>query len=363
MEGQFHQPRDGRCLIFIQPSRTAGNAFFAILQEAFGASSCFKIGVSGDIYNTYQDFLMAAEKDALALYGGHFCFGIDRHIHRACDYVVSLRNPVERLLSRHQATCQQLGENMDWSDWLENDFESNNGIIKRLLGIAFQDDESIIFDINEGSEFTGSMDVGEGEMEAALDVLDTRVSCILFKDYFEESLLRLGNLFGMPPLFSMCRHFINHAQTPTGEENYPKEVVDEIRERNKHDIRLYERCLENFESFLIQQNGEFHEEVRIMKILSMVLMDSESQILDEDVLTGRFFNAVNGMMKAGHTDDAVAVISRFTCNPYINVPFHRGVLKLLDAIDADDALCVEIDKYQKRFGADPYLDNFMSVQE
>jgi len=363
MQGQFHQPRKDHCLIFIQPSRTAGNAFFAILQEAFGESSSFKIGMSGDVYNTYQDFLVEAKKDAHDFYGGHFCFGIDRHINRQCDYVVSLRHPVERLLSRYAATCRQQDEDMDWGDWLESDFESNNGIIKRLLGIAWQDDENIIFDINRGNEFTGPMDVGEDELEAALDILDTRVSCILFKDHFEESLLRLGNLFAMPPLFSMRRQYINHAQTPTSEDNYPKEVVNEIHKRNKYDILLYDRCLENFESFLDRQNDEFHEEVRIMKILSTVLMDFQSQIMSEDALMGRFFNAVNKMLNAGHMDDAIAVISRFTCSPYINAPFHRGILNLLNGIKAGDALSAEIDKYRKHFGDDPYLDTFKPVLE
>ncbi|MHA1598202.1 MAG: hypothetical protein ACTSV1_05715 [Alphaproteobacteria bacterium] len=333
------------------------------MQEAFGEAACFKIGVLGDSHNTYQDFLAAAGQDTFTLYGGHFCFGIDRHIRRASDYVVSLRHPVERLLSRYEAVCLIQDTKLNWRDWLENDFESNNGIIKRLLGVAHQEDESVVFDINADAGQSGAMAVGEEHLNAALDILDNRVSCVLFKEHFEESLLRLGTLFGMPPLFSMRRQFINHGRVPIREQDYPQEIVDEIRARNTYDIRLYEKCLGDFETFLSMQDATFHEEVRIMKILSKMLKDRDSQILGEDALMGRFFDTINEMLKTDQVDDAIAVIHRFTCSPFMSMPFYRGVLKLLDAIDAKEALRTETDKYEKRFGGDAFVDAFKPAQE
>jgi len=358
MSAAFSTLPDGHGLVFIQPSRSAGNMFFAVLQETFGEDHCFKLGLVGEKINTYRDFLAAAPTDAFTFYGGHFCFGIDRHIPRPCDYAVSLRDPVVRLLSRYEATCRIAGQRPEWEAWLDRDFESNNGVVKRLLGVGFQDDEAVTWDVAEEREFEGEMNVGAAEYAAAMAVMRERVAFPLFKEHIEASLLKVRQFYATAPLFSVMRQNINHAIVETRVENYPPEVIAMITERNRHDIALYEACQSEFEAFRAAQDPAFHEEVRIMKIVSVIVSDNALQILDDGTLQGRFYGAIGEMLDQGRENDAAAVIGRFVGQPYTGLNFCRGCLKLLQAIGAADALKVNIETYKAKFGGDAFLAEF-----
>ncbi len=339
---------DGRTLIFMQHGRSAGNALCAMLQEEFGERIFFKLGVAGESTNDHAEFLAAANTNIHRVYGGHFCYGVHRHLSAKVEYFTTMREPIERVLSNFEAWGRGRGYTID--QWLEHDYDSNNGMVKRHVGVGEHAGQPYDFlnDLPRETDLT----IDENHLQQAQATIDRDFSLVLLHSHLTESTVMLQRLYRTRPLFSIRRQFHNHLGQPIRVENYPSGVIDRIIERNNFDRRLYEAYRKRFLARLAAQPDDFHEEVRIMKMLAAMLSQRGVQMLDESQILTRLNGGLNRLIQSGQAADAVQILQRITVKDCMDRAFCRKALEIISQIGTPEDLTREAATYQTRFGPD-----------
>ena len=274
---------DGKTLIFMQHGRSAGNALCAMLQEEFGDAAFFKLGGVGEKTVDHDDFLTAAKDNNHRVYGGHFCYGVHRHLRGKIDYFTTVREPIERVLSNYQAWGYGRGYAVE--QWLDHDYDSNNGMVRRHIGHGVHKGKP--YDFFADSPLDQDLIINEGHVEQAIASIERDFSLVLLHSHLIESTVMLRHHYGLRPLFSMQRQFSNHLAQPVRVENYPSAVIDTIIEKNRFDRLLYEQLRKRFMDRLEAQSQEFADEVRIMRMLATILSVRGVQKLDEEQILER----------------------------------------------------------------------------
>ncbi|MCW9035806.1 MAG: hypothetical protein OQJ97_16420 [Rhodospirillales bacterium] len=343
-----------KSLIFLQMTRTAGLAICSALQEEFGLEVFFKLGTTlpGE-KNGYKEFKEAAARNTFSVYAGHFFFGAHMHVPKPCEYVTSLRNPVEQLLSRYEATCRNLKKKIDVVEWLAADFESHNGMVKRLCGIGAEHHSLPPYDFVNEQPVSPDMEAGEAEYELALQNIEKHFSCVMLHGYFEENMTILQHHYGTGPLFSLNRQFINHAMAPIKRENYLPEIIDQIIAQNEYDIRLFENFRDKYIKELDEKGDAFKEDVRILKLISAILSDVNTQSIETDVAIKRLIMTLNQLVTKGCQKDAVRILRSFTPKFYVSVDFCRFALQFIGTHGSPAELASEIKIFKNRFPDEP----------
>lgn len=349
-----------KVLVFLQMTRTAGLSICSILQEEVGTNNFYKFGGTfpGES-NSYEDFKEAAADDVYSVYGGHFFYGAHRHIPRPCEYITSLRNPVEQLLSRYEATCRNKNKKFDCGEWLASDFESHNGMVKRLCGIGIMDDETPPFDFMNDKPTPLDMKVGEQEFQLALRNIENHFSCVLLFERFEENMVVLQRHYRTSPLFSFNRQYLNHAMTPIRRENYPQEVIEQIIAQNAYDIRLYEMFAKKYLQELSAQGEDFFEDVRIMKLIAGILSHPGAQIISTDMAVKRLNAALYVFLKNGKTSDSIQVLKRFSHKTHALAEIRQFAVGFMNSHGTLEDLKEEMENYKRKYGADEFLAPYL----
>ncbi len=343
-------PRD-KTLIFLQHGRTAGNATISVFEDEFGPSGLFKIGIRGDVTKTYQDFRKAAAADDYRLYMGHFYFGIHRHIAGPSEYFTTLRNPVERVLSNYEAwgSCQGLS----LRDWLAIDYESNNGMVKRLCGIGELDGAP--YDYIRDATCDNNIDATLADLDQAAANIEAHIPLVLIHGRFEQNMLLLQRRYGTGPLFSLNRQRQNHSVIPISQDAYDPAIIDEIRRRNELDIQLYEKFRHAYDATVSDLDDAFFEELRHMEMIARVVSQRGIQHMrDEDVLQ-RLTVAANQLLEAGKVQEVIEILRRFSRKGNVSASFCQNVLNFFSLQGSPDDIASEVDNYRRRFGQDDFL--------
>lgn len=349
-----------KVLIFLHQLRTAGLSTWAVLQEEFGAGNVFKLGeVSKDVYHSYEDFKKAAAKDAHQVYAGHFFYGAHRHIPRQCEYFTTLRDPVERLLSLYQVSRALGRAGGDCAKWLKSDFESHNGMVKRLIGVGRMEHDAEVYDFVNDKLASPAMTVGEDEYRQALSVLEKHFPCVLLHGCFVENMVLLQTHYGTGPLFSLNRQFLNHAKTPTLRENYPAEIIAQIESQNRYDIRLYEDYKGRFHRRLEQGGDAMRKEIEIMDIVSSIVTEEKEQVVETARVMERMQAAIETLFKVGRGGDAVQTLKRFSSKFSTQEAFGLDVLSFIRNHGEREDLEDEVEKFKARFGETDSLKAFL----
>ncbi len=350
----YSLPDMGKTLIFLQHGRTAGNATISVFEDEFGPHGLFKIGIRGDVTKTYDDFRQAAAGDNYRIYMGHFYFGIHRHISGPAEYFTTLRNPVERVLSNFEAwgACQGLS----LPEWLAIDYESNNGMVKRLCGLGEHDGKP--YDFIRDQPCDSNIDAAPEDLDQAIANIDAHIPLVLIHGRFEQNMLLLQRRYNTGPLFSLNRQRQNHSPIPIQSSQYSPAIIDEITQRNRLDIQLYDKYRHIYEQSVSNLDETFVEELRIMKMISQVVSERGTQhMLDQDVLQ-RLTATANHLLATGRARDVLEMLRRFSRKGNINAPFCQNVLNFfrLQASAAD--IAGEVENYRRRFGDDQFLVTF-----
>ncbi len=342
---------DGKILIFMQHGRSAGNALCAILQEEFGDENFFKLGAYDNITKDHSDFLAAAGANRHQVYGGHFCYGIHRHLAAAADYITTLREPVERALSNYEAWGRGRGYTID--QWLDHDYDSNDGMVKRHIGVGENDGQP--YDYLQDRVLDEDLAITEAHLQQAIAAIERDFALVLLHSHLIESTVMLQRHYRTRPLFSIRRQFHNHLLHPIRVENYPSRVIDKIHEKNRFDRILYEEFRKRFLKQLAALPDDFHEEVRIMKMLTTILSERGVQMMDEQQILDRLTAGLNQLLQVGRTADAVQVLRRLTVKDCMDRSFCLKAIEIIKQIGSPEDLATEAAIYQARFGQDPAL--------
>ncbi len=340
---------NGKTLIFMQHGRSAGNALCAMLQEEFGDAAFFKLGVVGERTSNHDDFLAAAKENSHRVYGGHFCYGVHRHIRGKSDYITTIREPIERVLSNYQAWGYGRGYTIE--QWLDHDYDSNNGMVRRHIGGGAHKDKP--YDFLADRPLDRDLTITDRHLQQAFDSIERDFPVVLLHSHLIESTVMLGRHYGLRPLFSLQRQFHNHLAQPIRVEDYPSPVIDKIIENNRFDRLLYEALRKRFLERLAAQPKDFPGEVRIMRMLAAILSQRGVQKLEEEQILARLNSGLNQLIQAGQQSDAVRILRCITGKGSLGQAFCFKALEIIGQIGTPEDLSAEATTYQARFGLDP----------
>lgn len=353
-------PFGGKALIFLHQSRSAGLAVCAILQEEFGVEATFKLGgTTGEDYLPYDAFLDAAAADTHPVYMGHFFYGAHLHVPRPCVYFTMLRDPVDRLLSRYERYCTLRGERLDCARWLAGDFESHDGMVRRICGLGHMEDAPDPFDFVNDRPVPSGMATTAAHYDQAVETLDSHFSCVLMRERFVESMAELQRVLGCGPLFSLNRQVLNDGGAPTARERYPEAILRQIEDQNVYDRRLYDRYRLRFDAALASRDAAFAEEVRIMRMVAAILTEPGRPVLPSDRAYRRVGAAIEVLERRGDVADAVEILKRFAAKRYVSRDFLLGAFAFLHRQGFSADLADGIGSYRARFGDDAHIRPFI----
>ncbi len=348
----YGEPHCDRTIIFLQHGRTAGNATISVFEDEFGPGGLFKIGIRGDITKTYHDFRAAAAADAFRIYMGHFYFGLHRHIPGPAEYFTTLRDPVLRVLSNFEAWGSAQG--LTLQQWLATDFESNNGMVKRLCGIGELDGRPYDFVRDEPCD--NNIDATPPDLERAIAHIDAHIPLVLIHGHFEQNMLLLQHHYATGPLFSLNRQRQNHSVLPISRELYSAAIIEEVNQRNKLDIQLYEKYRKSYDRLISAQDDSFFEELRIMAMISDVVSERGIQHMRDEDVVQRLTTTANQLLTDGRAQDLIEILRRFSRKGNINAPFCQNILNFFRLQASPKDIASEVENYRRRFGVDEFLE-------
>ncbi len=319
---------DGLRLIFLQHSRSGGNALCSILYEEFFNQGIFKLGQVGSTDHSFSDFLIDAKSTKSNIYMGHFSFGIHRHITGKYEYTTILRNPVERVLSAFLVNSSKTDSDID--RWIENDFEASNGMVKRLCGFGYRDkSKAEIYDYENDTMLKSMPSIGEKEFKRACQNLDDYFPCVMINEYFAESLALLKCHYDTRTLFSLTRQLYNHNPYKSTQSNFNDKTIQRIQELNYADIQLYDLYREKFKNKINQSDPILEIEIKFHREISDLLSVRGTQILGEHEVNQRINNYIEHKIALGFLDDAIELLRRFIAKPYVSQDYYESVLNFI----------------------------------
>ncbi|MFH1539679.1 MAG: sulfotransferase family 2 domain-containing protein [bacterium] len=169
-------------------------------------------------------------RDYIECFTGHVPYGVHKHIERECQYVSFVRDPVKRVWS---------GYNYDII------FFGGRSKVLRKYGMDIRkalEDEYFPFCNDQTRMLLGSpdRDLGPDAGERVIEHIEKNFYFIDVLDRFEQGLHTLINEFGWKNIEYKDKNVSEYEKVP-GEPD--EDIVELIREKNRHDIKLYEYLL------------------------------------------------------------------------------------------------------------------------
>lgn len=316
-------------LIFLHNSRCTGNSLDTYIVEAFGyGDKVIKSGEAGKDFHDYPYILENINNPNVRFVLGHNVFGLHRHVQDDFEYFTNVRDPVKRLISGYSAWVGEQGKTI--TDWLNHQsFELNNGIVKRLCGYGKLNNR--VYDFTRDRYVEDILVPDESFLEKAIRNIEKYHGTILFTEMFIESLLLFEERYGLLPLFSLTKNYYNQSKLKLAEDEVDPAVVEYIRENNHLDYQLYDYLKGNFIREIASRPKEFHERVRIRKILSSML-----KVPGKDILSGRnfeeaFYRGVNKLLFFGMIDELVEILKLIIAKNNVTRPLSENIIHSVSA--------------------------------
>ena len=208
---------NGSPLAFAHLMKTAGQTMRDILRRNFGAQHCDTLLFEKTTARDWRWMKLCYPR--MRSIAGH-CITptdpiFDSYFPEARFYTF-LREPVSRTISHYQFLVNGGHRVPPFAAWLE---ENRNFMTKRLAG--------------------------QENVQAAIDILEEKISFVGLMEHFDESLLLWRDWTGLPNL-EIRYHFVNCAPATTTRENILsiEENLDRIREATEEDAKLYRYIVE-----------------------------------------------------------------------------------------------------------------------
>ncbi|MGB0750082.1 MAG: hypothetical protein ACPGO3_15180, partial [Magnetospiraceae bacterium] len=288
------------------------NTLNAIITENTAREDWFKIGGVNDDFFVFDDFLADCAQAKRRFYLGHFCYGVHRHIPGDAVYFTNIRHPVPRLLSGYYGWRKS--PDQDVRDYLQDHWEFDNGITKRLCGIGPREPESAVYDFAENLPLN-SAPVVNAEMFARAEArMKTEMAFVFVQEIFVESLVLFENRFGLPPLFSFSRAHWNQTEQQT--VHRPDPALDAwILAQNPYDLALYEQARETLAAEIAALGEDQQRRIAVRKILDQMLRVPGQSFLASDAIKNAITGGLERLLNANRVRDFLDVICLMAAYP------------------------------------------------
>lgn len=227
--------------MFVHIPKTAGTTFNSVLSYQYGHRRSVWVPWDNVRVEDTIDRLADGDRDRLTLVRGHFPFGWHEYLERPVRYITMLRHPVDRVVSlyyyfRQGPDCQE--------HRLARSCRSVEEFVAR--------EETLQVDNDQVRRISGQP-VGFGEvtsrvLQTAITNLTDHFTCVGLTERFDESILLMANALQWRwPVFYLSSNVT--VQRPSLTE-IPASTRALIEKYNEHDMNLYARAVQQFESLL-----------------------------------------------------------------------------------------------------------------
>lgn len=293
-------------LIFLHMPRTAGWTLFLALKADGGLGKIFKLGGQNDGTELgIDDFPANAGEEDFDAYYGHFSFGVHASISPSCRYVTVVREPVDRVLSyiEYLATRES---GLDVDEFLRSNFEASNGMTKRLCGLGVRNGE--LYDFVSGTAVSPQPEITDEHLGQALENLDRHFRLVLRYESLAESLVMLKREFATGTLLSILNNSSGTLRLNKIRGQLPPQLIEDIRLRNRIDIRLYEEIVARFDKAVAAWPEEAKDEAWVTSYLMERIRYDQRDILDQEKATRKILEAVNDLNRRNGVRDTLRLV-------------------------------------------------------
>ncbi len=313
-------------LIFLHNTRCAGNAFIkAIVQNHL--DKVVKLGRFKGRMVPYEEICHTANNPNIRFILGHNVYGLHKHIKGPFEYFTNIRDPVERLIS---GFCAWGNKRETLSQWLDKGttghFESCNGMIKRLCGYGVLEEK--YYDFLNDEYLAKPPQVDEKYLDQAIMNIESCFGPILVQEMQIESILLFEEKYDLPPLFSLMYNRHNQSARFSAEEMRP-DVIKRIKDLSHYDYILYGRLVKQLKQTLDSKPPEFHEKVRIRKILSsMTSVPGKGQLTNQDLIDSLNIG-ITKLVQFGMKEELTEVLVLIIDNRFMTKEFSHNVIQVV----------------------------------
>ncbi len=232
-------------LVFTHIPKAAGTTLVDIIRTEFGERQILNRHKLNEAEWTEQLRKLQPEVRAIV---GHARYGVHREVPRPCRYFTVLRDPVERAISLY-SYIRSTPAHMRHAE-----------VISGKMGIAdyAREKRDIQTKYIAGAAASGPDAIDDAELDRARRHLESEYETFGLAEEFPKSVLLFTRAFGWK-----LRGYRSRNITPNrlAQTTLAPSVLDEIREANRLDIRLYEFAREVLERRIAAQPPEFAQEL------------------------------------------------------------------------------------------------------
>jgi hypothetical protein len=250
--------------IFLHQYKTGGQTLRNICKYQYG-KRIYNIGEK-----TFSDFLALSEekKSNIHMIYGHMKFGMHHFLPGISSYLTMIREPVSRIISLYNFIKRPDNNNLgaiipkkdkkDLKTFVNriddySPIHGNNGMTRLLAGADLQYPPNNLWDQKIKNQI-----FKDNLLDQALYNIKQHFIFIGTTELYDESLILMKKYLNWnKPLFYIKRN-VNRKKEPT----YDQETIDLIKEKNRHDIRLYDYVTKQLQQEIQDNKAYINREKR-----------------------------------------------------------------------------------------------------
>lgn len=331
-------PED-KTVVYLTNNRSGNGFLRQALIEEYGLENIFMFGLppdpeTGEKIGSMEQLREVAPTGKYKLYFGHLPWGIHQLMPGPIDYAVTIRDPVERVLSLYDSTVVRLQKNPPaLADWIGGMPDAVNGMVKRMCGIDFWEDKHDHYDFVGDRPLDADPEITESHLELAIE--RTKGDTVILPQARPgEKLALLRHRYDTAPLFSLFFHNIGTLSPAPRRESCSPEDLAVIEEHNQWDLEYYDWAMREFDNTLPPESTGFTEEARIMKLVCDVVRDIDCHQMNNERLHERLAAFTDAWQRMGKQRDLIEVLKRFTAKRNMNPAFLRSQEEMIGKLEA-----------------------------
>jgi hypothetical protein len=167
-------PED-KTVVYLTNNRSGSGFLRQALIEEYSLENIFMFGVlanpeRGLESGSMEQLREVAPTGKYKLYFGHLPWGIHQLMPGPVEYAVTIRDPVERVLSLYDSTIVRRQENPPaLADWIGGMPDAVNGMVKRMCGIDFWEDKHDHYDFVEDRPLDADSEMTKAHLDLAIE--------------------------------------------------------------------------------------------------------------------------------------------------------------------------------------------------
>lgn len=222
------------------------------------------------------------------------------------------------------------GDATERAKWLQDYWESDNGITKRLAGIGVLDGSAHDFVADQPLCPASEFKTTEETFKRAKDHVLNDIDAFIIQEFYSDSLVLAERKVGLPPMFSFLKAHFN--PSPAVADPVPDEVLDEIEAWNVFDKQIYDLAVGRFKEQAEEAALEIQTTMEARRIIDDMLHISGGNVLTVEQAGAGIGNGINDLLAAGKKDTVLEILRIMIRHPAGQALFLDSLLQVAESI-------------------------------